>query len=173
MRNRSLAAILVLAGLASCAPRPAPPAPTPPAPQPQLRPEPPRPEPAPPPAQWADAPLSPGDWSYRSGGGTSAASFGTEGAASFVLRCEPNRQVSLALPGAARGPITVRTSSGARNLSAETRQGALVAGVAASEALLDEIAFSRGRFAVEAQGTQQLILPSWGEPARVIEDCRR
>jgi hypothetical protein len=34
------------------------------------------------------------------------------------------------------------------------------------------MAFSRGRFMVEAQGMATLVLPAWPEPARVVEDCR-
>ena len=44
---------------------------------------------------------------------------------------------------------------------------------AASDTVLDQIAYSRGRFAVEAQGLDTLILPAWAEVGRVIEDCRR
>jgi len=32
--------------------------------------------------------------------------------------------------------------------------------------------FSRGRFMVHVDGLPDLILPSWPEPAHVIEDCR-
>jgi hypothetical protein len=42
----------------------------------------------------------------------------------------------------------------------------------ASDPFLDQIVFSRGRFAVEAQGQARLILPTWPEPARVVEECR-
>ena len=41
-----------------------------------------------------------------------------------------------------------------------------------ADPLLDQIAFSRGRFLVQAEGGPSLILPAWPEPARVIEDCR-
>jgi hypothetical protein len=44
--------------------------------------------------------------------------------------------------------------------------------LAATDPLLDAIAFSRGRFAVEAPGLPTLILPTWPEPARVVEECR-
>jgi hypothetical protein len=32
--------------------------------------------------------------------------------------------------------------------------------------------FSRGRFAVETDGLPTLVLQTWPEPARVVEDCR-
>jgi len=38
--------------------------------------------------------------------------------------------------------------------------------------LLDAIAFSRGRFSVEAAGTARLVIPAWPEAARVVEACR-
>jgi hypothetical protein len=41
----------------------------------------------------------------------------------------------------------------------------------ATDPLLDQIAFTRGRFMLAA-GTLELILPAWPEIARVVEDCR-
>ena len=170
MRNRSIAMLAALAALAACAPRIVPPAPPPPSPEPQARP--PAPLPPPPPVQWEDSPLSPGDWSYRGEGASSAAVFGTGTSALFTLRCEPGRRVILVLAGAGRSPLIVRTSYGDRSLAAEPRSGELVATLPASDGLLDQIAFSRGRFAVEAEGAGRLVLPAWPETARVIEDCR-
>lgn len=129
----------------------------------------PRPAPVPPPAEPSrpvepEAPLTPGDWSYAGDAQGSAATFGSAGAPLFSLRCDAaRRQVSLLVHGAAR-PLRVRTSFGQRTLAAG-------AALAAADPLLDEIVFSRGRFAVEAQGTA-LTMPTWPEPARVVEDCR-
>jgi hypothetical protein len=154
------------AALAGCAPRsgPAPPlaAATPP-PAPAPAPEP----PAEAKADWADLPLSPGDWRYGSaGGGGSEARFG-DAAAGFVLRCDlGRRQLLLARPGAPAGTVlTIRTSSASRAVPD-------AAALPASDPLLDAIAFSRGRFAVEAPGLPALIVPAWPEPGRVVEDCR-
>ena len=164
------AAALALAMLASCAPRPAPPAPVP-QPQPTPRPQPQLPPPAP--ADWRDAALSPGDWSYRSEGGASSAAYGPSGAPALVVRCEPSRQISLARIGAGSGnALTIRTTGTARTLPAARQSSALVASLAASDPLLDEMVFSRGRFAVETPGLPMLIVPAWPEPARLIEDCR-
>jgi len=44
--------------------------------------------------------------------------------------------------------------------------------LSARDPLLDAIAFSRGRFALEAAGLETLYLPAWPELSRVIEDCR-
>jgi hypothetical protein len=162
-----------VAALASCAPRAAPP----PAEPEQPRPQAPRPEPvsAPPPAaaDWQDAPLASGDWSYSGEGASSSASYGETGRPLFVLRCEAGRQLSLARPGIAGATnIVIRTTSAARSLAAGPRQGGLTALLPATDAFLDEIAFSRGRFTVEAAGAPMLVLPTWPEFARVVEDCR-
>ena len=61
------------------------------------------------------------------------------------------------------------------SLSAQPQAGTVpmvVAALPARDPLLDAIAFSRGRFAVEVAGLQTLYLPSWPEITRVIEDCR-
>ena len=154
----------LLALLAGCAaPTRAPPAP-PPAPRPI---EPPRPSPTPPPPptqDWRDIALTPGDWSYAADAGGSEARFG-DTAAELTLRCDAQRrQLLLRRAGTAAG-LVVRTSFGRRSLPAG-------AALAASDPLLDQIAFTRGRFTVEAQGAPMLVLPAWPEPARVIEDCR-
>ncbi len=169
MRNRSWLMMAAAAALGSCAPRTAPPAPAPVPPAPRPQPRPPAPLPPPPPAQWEDAPLTLGDWTYRGEGNESSASFGTV----FTLRCEAGGRVSLALSNAAGSVLTIRTSYGGRSLAAEARPGALVAVLPANDGLLDQMAFSRGRFAVEGQGAGRVILPAWPETARVIEDCRR
>jgi hypothetical protein len=166
------------ATLAACASRPAPaPAPTPPplAPTPiRTPPPPPPPPPAPAPAAWQDAPLAPGEWSFDNGGGVSVASYGPPGLPSFVVRCEPGRQISLTRTGPSAAPsLAVRTSTAARTLPGRpAATGGTVALLPASDPLLDAIVFSRGRFAVEAPGQGMLIVPTWPEAARVVEDCR-
>ena len=46
-------------------------------------------------------------------------------------------------------------------------------GQGANMALLDAMAFSRGRFAIDVNGLPSLYLPAWPEVGRVIEDCRK
>lgn len=73
-------------------------------------------------------------------------------------------------------PMTVATTSETRALSAEPApqgQPQLVTTLAARDALLDAMAFSRGRFSVEVNGLPTLYLPAWAEVGRVLEDCRR
>jgi hypothetical protein len=60
----------------------------------------------------------------------------------------------------------------ARSIPATQRQGATAAQLAARDPLLDAMAFSKGRFAVDVPGLPPLYLPAWPEVTRVIEDCR-
>jgi hypothetical protein len=108
---------------------------------------------------WRDRPLTQGDWSYRSDAQGSEARF-----AGFVLRCDAERrQIVLGREGTSRA-MRLLTTYGEHSLASG-------AALAATDPLLDEIAYSRGRFAVES-GAGTMIVPAWPEPARVIEDCR-
>ncbi len=121
----------------------------------------PAPVPLPPasPADWRDLPLTPGAWRYQAEAGGSVALFGDGVAA---LRCDRmKRQVSLTGSGLS-GSLKVTTSFGIYPIAGP---------LAASDPILDSIAFSRGRFVVMA-GAVQRVLPSWPEVARVVEDCR-
>jgi hypothetical protein len=157
-------AIALPLALAACIPSPAPqPAPPPPAPAPA---------PVPPakPVDWRDATLSTGTWRYQPAADGSEALFGPAGAAPlFAMRCDrARRAVILSRQGAVTGQLTVRTSYAVR---AWPLQGGTVQ-LAASDPALDQIAFSRGRFSVDAPGQPTLFIPAWAEPSRVIEDCR-
>jgi hypothetical protein len=44
--------------------------------------------------------------------------------------------------------------------------------LAATDPLLDAIAFSRGRVTLEQAGLAPLVVPPYAEVARTIEDCR-
>jgi len=48
----------------------------------------------------------------------------------------------------------------------------LAADLPATDPLLDAMAISKGRFAVQTGGETTLYVPSWPEVTRVIEDCR-
>lgn len=164
--------------LAACVPqREAPPPPQQPQRQPvqQQR----IPPPPPTPQDWRDIPLTGGGWFYSSQGGTTQALFGPAGSeALFIVRCNrAARQVTLLRAGTTSGnTMTIRTSSSARNLPLSVQAEPLpyaYSTVAASDPILDAMAFSRGRFTIEVPGTPMLVIPAWPEPARVIEDCRR
>ena len=173
-----LALLLPLAVVAACSGERAPP------PQPAAAPQPrpvatpaPRPAPTPAPVGWADLPLTPGTWAYDTSGGVTSARFGTA-EAQFIVRCDPStRRVRLLRSGSPAAPtMSVRTSFGARivGLTPLDGPGSFVgAELSPSDPFLDSMIFSRGRFSVEITGTPTLIIPSWAEPARVVEDCRR
>ena len=178
----SLCAAFACLALAACVP--APPEPTPaPAPAPAPMPMP-TPTPAPPSTpvpsfgNWMDAPQTPGDWSY--GGGL--ASFGEAGSLPrLTLRCEGGGQISIGYYGTAAHPVsmTIRTEVMERAIGqvtlapADARGLAPIVGIVpARDPLLDAMAFSKGRFAVEVSGQPALYVPAYPEVTRVIEDCR-
>lgn len=164
--------VSVALALAGCVPQPksTPPAPARPTPTPT-------PAPAPPPVHdnWMDAPATPGNWSYRPAQGGGTALFGeASGGARFTMRCDAAaRMVVLSRAGqAGSSQMVVRTESQTRALAATSSSQMVEARLSASDRLLDAMALSKGRFAVEVAGTPTLYLPSWAEVTRVIEDCR-
>lgn len=173
----------LLLALGSCV---APPAPVPvtPPPPPQVVASPaPLPPPLPrPPADWRDAPQTPGTWRWGLDAGRSSASFGPGGLAPLATlscnrlasRIEIARATDPLLPTTATA-MQIETSTQSRPLSSDPalgQPGWLVVALPARDHLLDAMAFSRGRFALGTQGLPTLYLPSWPEIARVIEDCR-
>ncbi len=171
------AAMLAVAGLASCVapPKPAPAPPAPPPPALAL--------PAAPPQQdWRDVPLTPGNWTWRGGAGQSSiAQYGLAGqGAQFALRCDlATRAVIFSRGSGSTATVAssmgFTTSFGLFSLAASYGGGqppAIVAQASARDPRLDQIAFSRGRFLVDVAGQPRLVLPAWPEVARVIEDCR-
>lgn len=172
--NRSALIVLgAIAALGGCvAPKAPPPAPLP-APAP-----PPPPLPAAP-ADWRDAPQTPGTWSWSNNGGRSTATFAVPNAPPLAsLTCDKGAgMVLLARQSATSGatPVQVTTSTGSSALisdAARSPAGWIVVALRVRDPLLDAMAFSRGRFALESAGQAPLYLPSWPELSRVIEDCR-
>ncbi|MDC8754667.1 hypothetical protein OIK40_08445 [Erythrobacter sp. sf7] len=178
-----LASILVLG---ACVPA----AKAPPAPAPVARPAPvptPTPTPAPAPViqapvsdNWMDAPATPGDWRYAATANGSQADFGTPAApVAFTIACRattagPQIELTRHDSAADNVPFTVRTETATRTFRARTssQRTILVYGIDPRDPLLDAIALSKGRFAIEVEGLPTLYLPSWAEVTRVIEDCR-
>ena len=176
------AACALTIGLAACIPPS--PEPTPaPSPAPVST-----PSPTPPPApvaqapvteNWIDAPQTSGNWSYGTvNGGTIARFSGRNGGPLFAIGCmRGSARVALTRyqAGSSATPaMTIRTETATRTLAA--RQGdsasSLAADVQARDPLLDAMALTRGRFAVETSNSSPLYLPAWSEVTRVIEDCR-
>ena len=90
--------------------------------------------------------------------------------------------VAITVPGASNPPgaMVVRTETQTRTLrtsavlyhSPSPHVPVTEARLRADDRLLDAMALSKGRFAVEVDGMTALYLPSWAEVTRVIEDCR-
>lgn len=175
---RPAAILISLALLTNCA------SPPPPAPPPPVI----RPAPAPPPppraADWRDWPVAAGNWFYHAVVGGSIAQFRQAGQeALLTLRCEATtRRIIITratTTPASAGPMAVRTSYGAVSWPIEVYIDPAVpasanasAVRAATDPTWDQIAFSRGRFAIEAPGAEPLVVPASAEVGRVIEDCR-
>ena len=135
--------------------------------------------PAAPAADWRDAALTAGNWTYDAGTTGSVASFGPDRAAPLAsLICDRAKgRIVLNRSGSAAGPLplTVTTSTVTRAFTAAPTTGPipqLSLAFAARDPILDAMAFSRGRFAIEVAGLPTLYLPAWPEVARVVEDCR-
>ncbi len=193
-------AIALTFGLAACIPASQAPAPTPPpvvTPAPS-----PTPTPAPVVQQprydnYLDAPQTPGNWLYFGTASTRATNGRAVYAASesqplFMLTCavQGSPQITLSRSTGQSGPraMTIRTETTARTLDAnatarrtaayinmpiwEMMPGTASVTLSANDPLLDAMAITKGRFAVEVEGERTLYLPAWAEVSRVIEDCR-
>ncbi len=173
MQTRHLTLFAVL-GLAACV-----------APPPPIAPKtvsaPPMAAAAPPPrltGDWNDWPFTPGIWTYRRDGRGSVAQFGAPGRnATINFRCDAqNRRVTLSREASAPGArMVIRTSSMTKTMAAtasDANPAYLAADIATTDPILDAMAFSRGRVLVEMEGQQPVILPTWAEIARIVEDCR-
>jgi hypothetical protein len=136
---------------------------------------------APPPrltGDWNDWPFTPGIWTYRRDGRTSVAQFGAPGRNAIVnVRCDAQkRRVTLSREASAPGArMVIRTSSMTKTVAATPSDAHplyLGADIATTDPILDAMAFSRGRVLVDMEGQQPVILPTWAEIARIVEDCR-
>jgi hypothetical protein len=133
------------------------------------------------PTDWHDLPATPGVWQWRREGRLSIARFGESQAPALLsLSCDPQAgTITLSRSGATGTATTMSILTASLSRKFATRpggDGAIAAPIAvilaARDPLLDAMAFSRGRFAVEVPGLAALYLPSWPEVSRVIEDCR-
>jgi hypothetical protein len=118
-----------------------------------------------------------GTWTYASVTGGSEATFAnTSGQPQLTISCaRATRQVTLSKPATGAAPfISVWTTAQTRQLpsSYNPATAKLSATLAAFDPFLDAIAFSRGRVEFSVGGQSALVIPSWAEAARVVEDCR-
>ncbi|MEL1250748.1 hypothetical protein [Aurantiacibacter gilvus] len=129
---------------------------------------------------WMDEAQTPGDWRYVAETTETAAIFGTgqEDGVQLIIACDIlASRVSISRIGASEGETSmiIRTETQTGALLAEPAVSfapLLLAHVDARDPLLDAIAFSKGRFAVEVGGTEPIYVPAYPEITRVIEDCR-
>lgn len=124
---------------------------------------------------WLDAPRTPGDWSYRQDVGQSHAHYLDTAGELFSLTCDfSNRTIRLSRPAATADAVMmrIRTETSDRVFTAKPVASSLTVTLNASDSLLDAMAITKGRFAVEIEGAPTLYLPSWAEVTRVVEDCR-
>lgn len=135
---------------------------------------------APPSADWMDAPLTPGAWryiDYGEGRGKRALfSQGDDDLLDVTCVFEPQGPQILLIrngrPPSDPVQMTIRAETEQRTLTARAASRNAIAALTVSDPLLDAMALSKGRFAVEVFGVAPLILPSHAEVSRVIEDCR-
>jgi hypothetical protein len=117
-----------------------------------------------------DAPLTPGDWTYAG----SLARF----AEHVVMRCDRAAgvvEIGRAGTATAGAQMIVRTEFMERGIAvqpAASDPAWIFARVPARDPLLDAMAFSKGRVAVEVAGLPALYVPTYPEVTKVIEDCR-
>jgi hypothetical protein len=126
---------------------------------------------------WTDWPMEDGAWTYaRDDRGSVAQYTAKDKAALVILRCDKGRsRIYLVRAATTAGTITVRTSSVSKTLPAHitgTKPTYAVTDLVFADPILDAMAFSRGRIAVELPDTQNIAIPVWSEIGRVVEDCR-
>ncbi|HAU21379.1 MAG TPA: hypothetical protein DCS24_02100 [Erythrobacter sp.] len=128
---------------------------------------------------WLNQPQTPGDWEYVAESRETLALFGqsNEAVHLFVMRCDmDSRRIGIARRGTTERELVmrIRTETQERVLTANQvpKNRLIAAEVDAFDPLLDAMALSRGRFAIEVEGLEPLYIPAWAEVTRVIEDCR-
>jgi hypothetical protein len=115
---------------------------------------------------------------YRRDERGSIALFGPPGQnATLTLRCDTQRRrIYLAREGAGTGGRMVVRSSSAMKEFAASPTGAtpayLATDILPADPILDAMALSRGRIAIETDGLEPIAIPSWAEITRIVEDCR-
>ncbi|MFM8541831.1 MAG: hypothetical protein ACKOAM_00975 [Chakrabartia sp.] len=163
--------------LTACATTPPPPGPAKPVVRPSIA-----PPIAPPVANWEDRRPTPGDWIYRAEPRGGVALFGrSQASADLVVACDrTNGRISISrfglMPSGLAAQMTVRATGVSRLYPAQASMalpGYISAELAAKDPMLDAMAHSRGAFLIGLLGTEDLIVPTWAEFARVVEECRR
>jgi hypothetical protein len=118
-----------------------------------------------------------GSWSYAPAQDGSEAVFANAGGSPqlWVHCSRATRRVMISKADTVATPaMNVWTSSLSRSVASSFNPatGRLTIDLANYDPLLDAIASSRGRIGFSAGSQQPLVVPTWAEVARVIEDCR-
>lgn len=118
-----------------------------------------------------------GSWHYAPSASGSEANFATPAAAlQLTIRCtRQSRRVTISKPApAASASLRVWTSLQSRSMPAvyDSAAARMSADLSAFDAFLDAMASSGGRLGITTPGAAPLVVPSGGEVARVVEDCR-
>lgn len=125
-----------------------------------------------------------GNWTYAATADGSEATFSNPSALpQLSIRCvRATRRVTIAKPATGAAPfVYVWTTSAVRSVPASFNPltNRISIDITSNDPLLDALAFSRGRIGVivaqsagAAAQSVQLVVPSWPEIARVVEDCR-
>ena len=152
------------------------------APVPPMRAAPPPPPTRREPEDWRDRPLTAGNWTYRTVASGSIAGFSDVTGGRLVTMACAGGQITVSIarragtaPLVPTGPLPVALVTTVRShpfMATAMADSSLALSFRGSDPTLDDLAFSRGRFAIEASGQPMLILPAWEEVGRVIEDCR-
>ena len=164
--------------LTACSAAPPEPAPAPQPEKPVAKPAP-APAPAQPEGDWIDWPITPGDWVYREDARGSLALFGETGSPAIVMvRCDQSQgQLFLSRAGSVgkNATMVLRASAGLQSYPASNSGGTppyAAISLSPGDIMMDRIAYSRGRFAIETSGLRSIAIPVWPEFSRVVEDCR-
>ena len=179
MRTQYLALAVIVLTTSCAAPQPTanPPVVTMPAPIEMPAPLPTQPTVQQPAGHWTDWTIAAGAWVYRRDDRGSIALYGTPGADALVtLRCDKARaKLFLSRASDVGGTMMVRTSSTSKAITVQLTGGKpayAASEIGGSDPVLDAMAFSRGRIALELSGTLNIAIPVWAEIGRVVEDCR-
>ncbi|WP_420381965.1 hypothetical protein [Novosphingobium sp.] len=134
---------------------------------------------------WRDLPLPAGDWAWTARATGSEARYGQSGSPPIaILACDRAAGVvrlALTLPymaseqtGTRSATITTSTSTGTFAAGPQTigALSTIAVTLPVSNRILDAMAYSRGRFRIEIGAMAPIVLPSWSEVGRVVEDCR-
>lgn len=129
--------------------------------------------------EWINWPITAGDWVYRQDDRGSIALFGRAGQdALLTVRCMANsKEIFISRAGSPDNgsQFTIRTSHKLKSYPAANNGASPIYAVAslnANDDMLDALAYTRGRFAIEVDGLLSIAVPSWSEIVRVVQDCR-